>query len=582
MMKFFILPLLLALVSGAEYQPGTPGGAWSQDDLMVVRAKLWRLYGQEKGSPYPYTLPDNFFDKFGLPQSNDFEDLQHFAAKVVRLSFHDCVRYKGKQGGCDGCLNWHGVGHRFPGLGNQEALKYKFLEDMDDLKETNNNGLEHTVAVLEELYTNKNFPNGAMKLTKSLKESGKSRADLWAYAGKVAVEFTTEQNNFQCAGMPSNWMNKSPYNFGSLTAANAGMMYDCLTRRYGEADCEAILPREIKFQYGRADCVSEYKGKWEQFKTDRPETHPNPEGNGDATLDFFRDQFDFSARETAAIMGAHTIGRMTMAHSLFKYTWTVRQGHTFNNAYYKNIVNKNDWFIESQDGDTCSLVGDAYGNLPDTKWVPTMQAFTKSGGPMHWIRMHFACDYCGHRPEPEGHLQRNYDRCCPGRPEGLACKPDNATRNDVDDIEGCERYIFAFGEDEMLMNSEAGLYFKFDEENGIPKNCPGFEKFTKEDMIKGDCFDGHCADDKVRRAYHMDCPLNDRRLPASDKPVSRIIEDYAEDQELWLGDFIGAFERMTSNGYADGDLKDAPVSWKPAINTQCKKVSGGLMKCWKR
>ena len=35
--------------SGAEYQPGTPGGAWSQDDLMVVRAKLWRLYGQEIG-----------------------------------------------------------------------------------------------------------------------------------------------------------------------------------------------------------------------------------------------------------------------------------------------------------------------------------------------------------------------------------------------------------------------------------------------------------------------------------------------------------------------------------------------------
>ena len=35
--------------SGAEYQPGTPGGAWSQDDLMVVRAKLWRLYGEEIG-----------------------------------------------------------------------------------------------------------------------------------------------------------------------------------------------------------------------------------------------------------------------------------------------------------------------------------------------------------------------------------------------------------------------------------------------------------------------------------------------------------------------------------------------------
>ena len=55
----------------------------------------------------------------------------------------------------------------------------------------------------------------------------------------------------------------------------------------------------------------------------------------------------------------------------------------------------------------------------------------------------------------------------------------------MDDIEGCERYIFAFGEDEMLMNSEAGLYFKFDEENGIPKNCPGFENFTKDYMKEG-------------------------------------------------------------------------------------------------
>ena len=39
-----------------------------------------------------------------------------------------------------------------------------------------------------------------------------------------------------------------------------------------------------------------------------------------------------------------------------------------------------------QDGKTCSLVGDAHGNLPDTKWVPTMNGFTESGGPMHWIR----------------------------------------------------------------------------------------------------------------------------------------------------------------------------------------------------
>ena len=64
-------------------------------------------------------------------------------------------------------------------------------------------------------------------------------------------------------------------------------------------------------------------------------------------------------------MGAHTLGRswlsvstlpsnvlslprMTHSHSLLKYTWTVRGGHLFNNAYYKNIVRKTDWFIESE------------------------------------------------------------------------------------------------------------------------------------------------------------------------------------------------------------------------------------------
>ena len=39
-----------------------------------------------------------------------------------------------------------------------------------------------------------------------------------------------------------------------------------------------------------------------------------------------------------------------------------------------------------QDHGTCSLVGAAQGELPDTKWVPTMNGFTESGGPMHWIR----------------------------------------------------------------------------------------------------------------------------------------------------------------------------------------------------
>ena len=72
-------------------------------------------------------------------------------------------------------------------------------------------------------------------------------------------------------------------------------------------------------------------------------------------------------------------------------------------------------------------MGDSQGKLPDSKWVPTMNGFTKSGGPMHWIRMHYACTYCGQRP-PSEYLQTVYVKYCDGKPEGLACKPDNDTR----------------------------------------------------------------------------------------------------------------------------------------------------------
>ena len=54
-----------------------------------------------------------------------------------------------------------------------EDLKYSFSEE--DVTETNNNGLSYIVAVLEELYTNPDFPPGASKLWNSLKSTGKSR-----------------------------------------------------------------------------------------------------------------------------------------------------------------------------------------------------------------------------------------------------------------------------------------------------------------------------------------------------------------------------------------------------------------------
>ena len=88
----------------------------------------------------------------------------------------------------------------------------------------------------------------------------------------------------------------------------------------------------------------------------------------------------------------------------------------------------------------------------------------------------------------------------------------------------------------------------------------------------------------------MNCPLNDRRLPKEDNTVSGIISEYAENQvfmtmclnkkfkvcvfqDLWVNEFIGAFEKMTRNGYQDGELNDAPGSWE---NVVCKRIKNKM------
>ena len=123
----------------------------------------------------------------------------------------------------------------------------------------------------------------------------------------------------------------------------------------------------------------------------------------------------------------------------------------------------------------------------------------------------------------------------------------------------------------MMMNAEAGLYFKFDvNDAGIPINCPGFENFNMDAWTaRGG------TKDPIRRAYNMDCPLNDRSLPETDKPVSEIIKDYAADQQQWVGEFIDAFEKMTRNGVDESNLTESPSSWG---SVQCK-LSNKLMTC---
>ena len=66
------------------------------------------------------------------------------------------------------------------------------------------------------------------------------------------------------------------------------------------------------------------------------ESHPNPQGNGQMTADFFKKDFDLTARESAALLiGGHSIGKFNFEISQFKYDWTKNQKSFLNNQLFR-------------------------------------------------------------------------------------------------------------------------------------------------------------------------------------------------------------------------------------------------------
>ena len=105
------------------------------------------------------------------------------------------IRYTDGTGGCNGCLDNHNMGiDKYHKCTNSP---FDF-DGLPNFNQTDNAGLEMTADILEEIFTNPNFPRRAPFLPVSLADSGKSRADLWNFAQTVAVEFGIEENNRLC------------------------------------------------------------------------------------------------------------------------------------------------------------------------------------------------------------------------------------------------------------------------------------------------------------------------------------------------------------------------------------------------
>lgn len=269
---------------------------------------------------------------------------------------------------------------------------------------------------------------------------------------------------------------------------------------------------------------------------------------------FFSNQFGFNGQETVAILGAHTLGRkmpLQIQTGFFRYTWTAHGGDLFNNAYYKNIVNENDWFINDNG---CNKIGRALDHgKQQTHWVVDNKHHTKSGGPTHWLKMTHACPNCA-IPESEvsniAESLEEYRRCCPNRPMGSHCVPDTDADTIPNAFSGCERFRTILAGDEFAMNSEIGLFFNFNvSSGGIPVGCPGFTANRWGDQ-------GGQITKKALTQFEARCGHNMRSADNIGTPVSSFMQLYAQDQDKWVKDYILAHEKMLRNGA--GSLTNAP------------------------
>ena len=153
--------------------------------------------------------------------------------------------------------------------------------------------------------------------------------------------------------------------------------------------------------------ASGLQGQPAAYFTSKHEVHPNAHANGPWTVNYYKQNFNMSAREAIAltggkvkvkeddlpvlklfnyffVIGAHSFGKFNSANSYFRYSWTRKQEGVINNQLFRHYSEKDQYFLECKNN-KMTLYGDAYGNKAKTSWQINLGKHSKSGGPFQWF-----------------------------------------------------------------------------------------------------------------------------------------------------------------------------------------------------
>jgi len=562
-----LLLLLFALGISASYVPGTPGAVWSREEVEIVRGKVKEMINWnnwKKGGSFrtdgTFTVNGSIsFEKKFCPDCLwGFEDWSKpnvpTTAKLLRLSFHDCVPYltgEGEvRGGCDGCINWSGMGHGYSGFPGGPVIR-----DYAPVNKGDNNGLATTVAALEMIYTNKEWPLTAPALGQSLVETGKSRADLWQFAGIVALEVEIEKANFAC---------DYDYNVGNQVRLLES-----------EEKCYFKLFKPSVFKFGRVDCIPDETKKVTTFpyESTDPESHPNNYGSAKHVVDSLKHDFNLTAREGISLMAAHATSPQFHNFRLpTKYQWP---GNPYlSNMYFKYLAGTGMYRRGNGLKPMGAVsVGDPQGR-PNmgTLWKVHCMKIWKSnmtengwGGPCFWRPTNGGCNRLGE--------QRSKDCFDHFASDGsIVLKSGMKDRNKIcktKDIQYDKNRIQRYGNDEpstakqgcgfeltFALTYEVNLMndFQLDEEFR-PHGCNG--SLDKMLWFK------YAEETAGQRNYEstVNCPPNMERYE-NGEALSEITTAFGEDHDAWNKAFLEGWEKFVENGYDEDELVVGPeYSW---------------------